>query len=104
MSTLDATFKKLMVKIIREELEKMNLQTQAKRKARKAKSPKSIEERVVMTKETRREDKLGRTIAPRKKRRSDLGKKRSPEARRNIRIANAKWQAAKKLKAQIEAM
>lgn len=102
MTTLDAAFKKLMVKVIKEELEKMNLQNKAKRKPRKAKAPVSIEQKVVMTKETRREDKLGRVISPRKKRRSDFGKKRSPEAAHNIRVANAKWQSARQLKKKIE--
>lgn len=102
MTTLDIAFKKLMVQVIKEELEKMNLQTKAKRNPRKAKAPVSIEQKVVMTKETRREDKLGRVISPRKKRRSDFGTKRSPEATHNIRVANAKWQSARQLKKKIE--
>lgn len=101
MTTLDTAFKKLMVKVIKEELEKMNLQSKAKRKYVKSgkykKQSVPIEQKIVMTKETRREDKLGRVISPRKKTRSDFGKKRKGQALKNIRASNAKWQAKKKL-------
>lgn len=85
---------KIMQKMIAQEVMK---QLGKKKKPRKKPAPKyeSIEQKIVQTKEQRREDKLGRTIAKRKKRRSDYGKKRTGQALENIRAAQIlRWRKA----------
>ena len=106
MSTIDTALKKLISAVVKEELEKMNIKSKAKGKQGRPRKEKAqpdiaIEKKIVMSKETKRYDKLGRVISPRKKQRSDFGKKRKGQALKNIRVASAKVQARMKLEKQL---
>jgi hypothetical protein len=108
VSTIHTALKKLISSVVKEELEKMNIKAKAKGKRGRPRKEKAeaqpeiaIEKKIVMSKETKRYDKLGRVISPRKKQRSDFGKKRKGQALKNIRVASAKVQARLKLEKQL---